>query len=80
MVAIASNYQSFGKIPNQMIQLWIHYGGGVVKKFKEIQIMAKTLTNIPKNVELTTEITEMAIGVIQKTQNPMPTYVLMTIF
>ena len=38
-VAITSNYKGSGKFRNQVIQLWMHYGGGIIKKFKEIEIV-----------------------------------------
>lgn len=62
------------------MQLWLHYGGGNIKKFKEIDIVGKTLINIPPNYTPSTEITEIVIGTLEKTTNTTPTYVMMAIF
>ena len=62
-----------------MIQIWLHYGGGNLKKFKEIEIQGKSII-VPKKVSPSQEITEICIGQVQKTTNNMPTYVMMAIF
>ena len=45
VVAVCSNYKDSRGQHNQIIQIWLHFGGGSIKKFKEISIEGKKVKN-----------------------------------